>query len=169
MQEDTNQDGKILGGKHSVGSDPPRSDHEVINITSLAISYSPSNGSPSRVIGPASLCPMAMPLIKDSAMTEMFVEVKKGSVPEETMHGDNKFSPLKSPFLDQVLGVGLLGTTTEASPISVPHRPLCLRRKCSSLGWCSGKMLLPTLCLGRNLPLSLCHEVTSNHYIWRLL
>jgi hypothetical protein len=51
MEEDTKQTGKKPLGKPRNGFDPPPSDHEVINIGTLAISYSPSEISPSRILG----------------------------------------------------------------------------------------------------------------------
>jgi hypothetical protein len=75
----------------------------VINIGSLAISYSPCNDSPSRVFG----------LIEDLAVIEKIDEEKVVRGPKEMLPGDHMFSPLQAPSSDMTLEMERLGTAAE--------------------------------------------------------
>jgi hypothetical protein len=94
-QNDANQEGGFSSGKRNVGSDPPPSDHEVVNIGSLTISYSPCNDSPSRVIG----------LIEDLAVIEKKNEEKVVCGTKEMLPGDHMSSPLQAVIGDMSLGI----------------------------------------------------------------
>jgi hypothetical protein len=87
MEDDTEQTGQNPIGKPRNGSDPPPSDHEVINIGTLAISYSPSETITSQILWMDRESLSEVPKEKWSIMIE---EVGAGSPPTVLIIGDHE-------------------------------------------------------------------------------